>query len=82
MYDVAFASDRGSISLAQLPGIRGTSLVPVLFLRPCRPSLTIGGRLTRRTDVFGDDEPSYRPVKGEPVFLWDANGRRTGPDSN
>lgn len=62
------------------------TLAPVAALmRPCKPRSTIGGRLTRRTDVFGDEEPQYRPVKGEQVFLWDADGNeiaRTRTDRN
>lgn len=55
------------------------------LMRPCKPRSTIGGRLTRRVDVFGDDENQYRPVKGEQVFLWDAEGdeiARTRTDRN
>jgi WD40 repeat protein len=51
----------------------------------CGSPSTIGGRLTRRVDVFGDEVPQYRPIKGEQVFLWDADGdeaARTRTDRN
>jgi hypothetical protein len=51
-----------------------TAAPMAMFMRPCKPRSTIGGRLTRRTDVFGDEVPQYRPVKGEQVFLWDTKG--------
>lgn len=85
VYEPALLAKESVASWRSL-GISALPLAPVsMFLRPCKPSTTIGGRLTRRTDVFGDDEPSYRPVKGEPVFLWDADGReiaRTRTDRN
>jgi len=62
-----------------------TAASVAVLMRPCKPRSTIGGRLTRRTDVFGDDVPQYRPVKGEQVFLWDADGdeiARTRTDRN
>ena len=62
-----------------------TAAPVAMFMRPCKPRSTIGVRLTRRTDVFGDEVPQYRPVKGEQVFLWDAEGdeiARTRTDRN
>ena len=58
--------------------------LPMLALRRCT-QFTIGGRLTRRVDVFGDEVNQYRPVKGEQVFLWNENGdeiARTRTDRN
>jgi len=49
------------------------SPLPITIFRRCT-QFTIGGRLTRRVDVFGDEENQYRPVKGEQVFLFDAQG--------
>jgi SdrD B-like domain/Anaphase-promoting complex subunit 4 WD40 domain len=62
----------------------GFSPLPITTLRRCT-QFTIGGRLTRRVDVFGDEENQYRPVKGEQVFLFNAEGNelaRTRTDRN
>ena len=71
---------------SQSPLIATVRLTPtVLLMRPCRPQTTIRGRLTRRTDVFGDRVNQYRPVKGEQVFLWNVDGdeiARTRTDRN
>lgn len=79
-------SDSERVTISQSAGISAALLAPgALFMRPCKPRNKIGGRLTRRTDVFGDEIPSYRPVKGEPVFLWNAEGdeiARTRTDRN
>ena len=74
------------ISISHSAGISSALLAPGnLFMRPCNPRSRIAGRLTRRVDVFGDEIPQYRPVKGEPVFLWNADGdeiARTRTDRN
>ena len=79
-------SEPQRITISPSAGINAALLAPgTLFMRPCKPRSTIGGRLTRRTDVFGDEIPQYRPVKGEPVFLWNAEGdeiARTRTDRN
>ncbi|MCM3871135.1 MAG: hypothetical protein ND895_10645, partial [Pyrinomonadaceae bacterium] len=68
-------SEPETITTSQSAGISAGLLAPGTFwMRPCKPRSTIAGRLTRRTDVFGDEVPQYRPVKGEPVFLWNAEG--------
>jgi hypothetical protein len=71
VYDLAYepAHVAQSVGSAQSVAISALPMAPLsMFLRPCKPTTTIGGRLTRRTDVFGDDEPQYRPVKNEQAF--------------
>lgn len=82
----AYDGDKTVIDTPRIQSQSKLRLTPIAFLmRPCKPRTTIGGRLTRRTDVFGDEIPQYRPVKGEQVFLWNAQGdeiARTRTDRN